>query len=226
MVATLSLFSAARSKETHLSPLRPYTRPQTSTKHKKMSVPNIIGHCEPLPYGHGPRAIVDTPLGFLNNTEFMSYAKTALAPSGYSLVYSNEHGSSVSDRYLRYDELDVYDVRECAQRCNDTRECRAFNIFFERSPALNIGPKCKNSLSSTTIKCALWGNELDAKDAQNVGYARWDFQVVVAGSNAYNRVEGALQNVAAATTVPGWGLVGTWRWAVAMLALWMGLMCL
>jgi hypothetical protein len=185
-----------------------------------MSVPSIIGHCEPLPYGHGPRATIDTPLGFLNNTEFMSYAKTALTPTGYSLVYSNEHGSSVSDSYLRYDELSMYSVHECSRRCNDTRDCRAFNIFFERTPALNIGPECKNSLSSTTVKCALWGDELNKKGAQNVGYARWDFQVVVAGSNAYNKVEGAVRNGAAVT------IVVTWRLAVAILVVWIGLVWL
>jgi hypothetical protein len=42
-------------------------------------------------------------------------------------------------------------------------------------------------LSSTTIKCALWGSKLVGGERENTGYMLYDFQVVVAGSNAYNK---------------------------------------
>jgi hypothetical protein len=182
-----------------------------------------IGHCEPLPYGHGPRTRIDTPLGFLTNNAFLSYAKTALTPRGYVRVYTNEHGSSVSDSYLRYDELNDYDSLDCARRCDETKGCKAFNIFFERTPALNVGPQCKTSLSSTTIKCALWGKELKGSDAKNVGYKRWDFWVVVAGSNAYNKIDGTARS-AAGSSGRRWDFVAVWGLAAFVLVAGLSLM--
>jgi hypothetical protein len=142
--------------------------------------------CSPLPYGAGPRALIDTPLGFLTNPVFLSHAKSSVTPAGYDLVYANGHSSSISPAYLGYAQLPVYDVQACSRRCDNTASCKAFNIFFERTPTLNVGETCRNSLSSTTIKCALWGEELRG-EGKNTGYRVWDFQVVVAGSNAYNK---------------------------------------
>jgi hypothetical protein len=153
----------------------------------KMPTQTPIKPCAALPYGYGPRALLDTPLGFLTAPIFRSYAKSSTTPRGYDLVYANSHSASTSAVYLRYDELAVYNVHTCARRCDATRGCKAFNIFFERTPTLNVGPQCKNSLSSTTIKCALWGSELVGGERENTGYMLYDFQVVVAGSNAYNK---------------------------------------
>jgi hypothetical protein len=171
--------------------LTPLFTPHHTPNHKphhylpKPKMPNTP--CSPLPYGHGPKPQIDTPLGFLTAPIFLSYAKSSSTPPGYDLVYSNAHSSSTSTSYLGYTELPIYSPQTCSRRCDATTGCKAFNIFFERTPTLKVGEQCRNSLSSTTIKCALWGEELGEGDGKNKGYRTWDFQVVVAGSNAYNK---------------------------------------
>ncbi|KAL1801024.1 hypothetical protein ACET3X_001366 [Alternaria dauci] len=64
--------------------------------------------------------------------------------------------------------------------------CNSFNIYFERSPSINLGERCQDADSRTIIKCALWGEGNMRKDgATNTGYKNWDFEVVIAGSNGY-----------------------------------------
>jgi hypothetical protein len=150
-----------------------------------------IKECDPVPYGHGPRPTDDTMLAFLQNPDFSIMALNSPAPDGYTSVYTNEHASSVSAKYLRYDEVNDYSASNCSRQCDRTTGCQAFNIYFERTPTLNLGSECKTSLSSTMIKCVLWGDSLQKSDATNRGYLRWDFGVVIAGSNAYNKGEKA-----------------------------------
>ena len=68
----------------------------------------------------------------------------------------------------------------------DEQVCQSFNVYFERSPAIQLGPECRDSTSRTIIKCALWGEPLRIEGATNVGYKEWDFDVAIAGSNGYN----------------------------------------
>jgi hypothetical protein len=150
-------------------------------------------------------------LAFLQDPEFAISALNAPVPSGYTPAYSNERASSVSDKYIMYSELQDYGTTNCSKQCDRTTGCEAFNIFFERTPTLNLGPKCKTSLSSTVIKCVLWGSKLSGLDATNRGHTQWDFGVVIAGSNAYNRgtrvvkgttKEDAVTSVASSTLAP------------------------
>lgn len=39
----------------------------------------------------------------------------------------------------------------------------------------------------TVIKCAFWGEKLLAANVKNWGYRDWNFEVVMAGSNGYNK---------------------------------------
>lgn len=64
--------------------------------------------------------------------------------------------------------------------------CQGFNTYFERAPAIRLGPGCRESASRTIIKCALWGESLRIEGAKNIGYREWDFDVVIAGSNGYS----------------------------------------
>jgi hypothetical protein len=146
-----------------------------------------VPKCSPIGYGHGLRPTDDTTLAFLQDPNFSISALDAPVPSGYTLAYANERASSVSDKYIMYSELQDYGTTNCSKQCDRTAGCEAFNIFFERTPTLNLGPECKTSLSSTVIKCVLWGSRLDGLDATNRGYTQWDFDVVIAGSNAYNK---------------------------------------
>ncbi|OAL04948.1 hypothetical protein IQ06DRAFT_102772 [Phaeosphaeriaceae sp. SRC1lsM3a] len=161
-----------------------------------------VGACKPLPHGHGPQPSDDSPIGFLNFPEFSNLARNVTTPSNYSKIYEDEHASTAADGYLGYDALEAYSTTECAGRCDSTDGCEAFNIFFERTPTLNVGPACNNSESSTTIKCAFWGTQLEASDATNRGYERWEFGVVVAGSNAYNRNGGTTNSAASLVPIP------------------------
>jgi hypothetical protein len=167
-----------------------------------------VKECDPVPYGHGPRPTDDTMLSFLQNPDFSIIALNSPAPDGYTSVYTNEHASSVSVKYIRYNEVDDYSAANCSKQCDRTTGCQAFNIYFERTPTLNLGPKCKTSLSSTMIKCVLWGDSLDKSDATNRGYLRWNFGVVIAGSNAYNKGgKTAVKSTASSTMIPGLAVV-------------------
>jgi hypothetical protein len=53
------------------------------------------------------------------------------------------------------------------------------------------------------IKCVLWGNKLNESDATNRGSSRWDFEVVIAGSNAYNKGGEATKSVASSILLSG-----------------------
>ncbi|KAH7406931.1 hypothetical protein DE146DRAFT_753472 [Phaeosphaeria sp. MPI-PUGE-AT-0046c] len=163
--------------------------------------------CEPISHGHGPQPSDDSPIGFLTYSEFSNMARNATTPNNYSRTYEDKHASTASDGYLGYDELEAYSTIECAGRCDSTEGCEAFNIYFERKPTLNVGPSCNNSESSTAIKCAFWGTQLEASDATNRGYNRWDFGVVVAGSNAYNRNGGTTKSAASLIPIPTTGIM-------------------
>jgi hypothetical protein len=152
--------------------------------------------CEPISYGYGPRPLVDSPGGFRNDTVFSSIARGAPTPLHFVRVYINEHGATQFGRFLQYHELEMYNTNECARHCDQTEGCEAFNIYFERSPTLNLGPDCRKTFSTTMVKCNLWGNRLNASDERTVPYSIWDFEVVVAASNAYNRDDSGLKSSA------------------------------
>jgi hypothetical protein len=165
------------------------------------------GNCEPLPYGLGFRPVVDTPDGFLNDAVFSAIARGAPTPLHYIRVYVNEHGATQFGRFLAYHELAMYNTNDCARRCDETEGCDAFNIYLERTPTLDPGPDCENSFSSTTIKCNLWGNQLNASDERTEPYIRWAFVVEVAASNAYNRDGSGLNSAAWALTLASFKLM-------------------
>lgn len=72
------------------------------------------------------------------------------------------------------------------------------NLVFERDPTLVPDTEdCPNPPSQTLIKCSLFGGLLDASSATNSGQWQADFQVVIAGSNAYNSI--------APPAIPGYG---------------------
>ena len=71
----------------------------------------------------------DTAENFLSNTEFSNDAKNAPVPDGYSLVYSNQVGSSQGVYgYMGYSVLATYDTASCASQCNAIVGCSAINI--------------------------------------------------------------------------------------------------
>lgn len=97
--------------------------------------------------------------------------------------------------YLGVHLLEEYHTEKCALFCNDLPTCSSFNIYFERSPMQDPSIKdgCPNPESTTHIKCVLWRSELTKDSAINIGEIREEFEVVIAGSNLYNKQAGVLE---------------------------------
>lgn len=86
--------------------------------------------------------------------------------------------------------LEHYDPDECARICNDLPTCASFNLYFERDPIYkpNTTAGCPNPPSTTNINCVIWQSHLETHEATNFGELREEFQVVIAGSNLYNKI--------------------------------------
>ncbi|KAI4093430.1 MAG: hypothetical protein LQ344_002843 [Seirophora lacunosa] len=84
--------------------------------------------------------------------------------------------------------LTSFDTLECASLCDRAINCEAFNMYIERDPSLNPNAEdCPNPPSTTNFKCTLWGAPVVAEQATNKGQWRDSFQVVITGSNGYNK---------------------------------------
>ncbi|KAI9783197.1 MAG: hypothetical protein M1839_004037 [Geoglossum umbratile] len=158
--------------------------PPSSTPYEKRS-----GSCEPQPPGSGSVPNPDTPVAFLALADFPTLAESAVTPPGYTKSFSNLQGSTGELGYMGLYTLTSYDVAKCAQKCNAAYPCQAFNIYFERDPTVDpsYDDTCPNPPSLTNIKCTLWGYPVFAETAKNTGQWRSQFQVVIAGSNGYNK---------------------------------------
>jgi hypothetical protein len=100
---------------------------------------------------------------------------------------------------LGLETLKYYNVEECAEYCNNKTLCTGFNIFFERDPSLNPSDNCTQPASITNYKCTLWGSGVDTASANNYGDYRGQFQVVIAGSDGFEKT-----NTTAPSQCPGW----------------------
>ncbi|CZT15289.1 uncharacterized protein RCC_01152 [Ramularia collo-cygni] len=149
---------------------------------------NACSSRAPLPAGSGPIPTPDTPSAFYALSAIQDASNNAMTPANYTLAYSNLHASSSAEGYQGYSTLSSYNVTECARSCELNDRCVAFNIFFERSPSVVPGDEtCTNPPSTTLIKCVLWSSEVSASNAVNAGQTRSQFEVVIAGSNGYNK---------------------------------------
>lgn len=130
---------------------------------------------------------MDTVEDFLSFQTFSDMANSAPVPQGYAHSFSNLQGSVHAHGYLGVKTLKTYNTVTCAQLCDAKLGCMGFNIYFERDPTLNPAEACPNPPSFTNIKCTLWGAGVTEESATNTGQHREDFQVVIAGSNGYNK---------------------------------------
>lgn len=96
--------------------------------------------------------------------------------------------------FLGTHRLEYYDTNECAGICDNLPTCASFNLYFERDPMYepNTTAGCPNPPSTTNINCVLWHSRLEADAAINIGELREEFQVVITGSNLYNKLHGPL----------------------------------
>ncbi|ENI01868.1 hypothetical protein COCC4DRAFT_147315 [Bipolaris maydis ATCC 48331] len=150
-----------------------------------MTIRGTHGDCEVQPSGYGPVPKYDNMRGFSYSSEIRHAAENAPIPPGYIESFVSANGSFVGSHYLGHYELKSFDTLEGTESGHD-QICQGFNTYFERAPAIRLGPGCRESASRTIIKCALWGESLRIEGAKNIGYREWDFDVVIAGSNGYS----------------------------------------
>ncbi|KZM22316.1 uncharacterized protein EKO05_0000155 [Ascochyta rabiei] len=144
--------------------------------------------CAPQPAGKGVPPTDDTVNGFLNNDAYKQLAVGAQTPSGYMQSFVNLQGATTGNGYLSYKTLDSYDVATCSKFCDDSDTCTGFNIYIERDPKWNPHQcSCDNPPSTINYKCSIWGQKLTKDTATNTGSGRDSFQVVITGSNGYNK---------------------------------------
>ncbi|KAI0574734.1 hypothetical protein TUN199_10940 [Pyrenophora tritici-repentis] len=119
---------------------------------------NSQGDCAPQPAGYGPHPTPDTPGAFYDSPAIHSFAFQAPIPkfpTAYALAFSLAEASYSDRGYLGHYELEAYSPDVCAAHCNaygsertspdasldHEQECKGFNIYFERSPSIHLGPE-------------------------------------------------------------------------------------
>lgn len=71
----------------------------------------------------------DTAANFLADSSISGAALGAATPSGWTLAYSNQHGSSQGVYgYMGYSVLSTYDVAGCTASCDSIVGCSSVNI--------------------------------------------------------------------------------------------------
>ncbi|KAJ9156450.1 hypothetical protein NKR23_g1366 [Pleurostoma richardsiae] len=149
--------------------------------------------CCPQPPGWGPIPTDDTADGFRGLADLHTAATGAATPPGYTLVAQDLDASVEGISLEGIALLQAYDTTACAAICSANVFCGSFNIYFERDPLLDpsIPYGCPDPDSTTNIKCALWSCPGTTGQATNDGELRGDFEVVIQGSNIYNKVRPA-----------------------------------
>ncbi|KAL1615439.1 hypothetical protein SLS56_011814 [Neofusicoccum ribis] len=122
---------------------------------------------------------------FKSNSLIASAALNAPEPTGYFSAFKNKAAANSAYMYMGYTMVKSYDILGCANRCTTMAGCVAFNIYFERDPSVEPGSGCSNPKPIVNIKCSFWGSALDESTANNEVQWRDQFQVGIAGSNAY-----------------------------------------
>ncbi|KAH3942327.1 hypothetical protein HBI56_194760 [Parastagonospora nodorum] len=148
---------------------------------------NPLDPCAAQPNAYGPPTVPDTVDAFKSNTVYSDLAKNAKTPTGYAQAFSNLQGSVEGSGYLSYKLLTSYDPAACAAYCDETKTCTGFNIFIERDPKFNQEQCSCQASSITQFKCSIWGQEVKKEAATNKGGNQGGFEVVVVGSNGYNK---------------------------------------
>lgn len=115
-------------------------------------------------------------------------AKNAITPDGYSRAFVNLQGATAGSNYLMLYTLKSYDTLTCQSKCDQDDRCVAFNVYVERDPSLDPNAQnCPNPPSTVNYKCTTFGVPISPEGASNTGQSRDSFQVVMTGSNGYNK---------------------------------------
>ncbi|KAH7083685.1 hypothetical protein FB567DRAFT_89986 [Paraphoma chrysanthemicola] len=164
--------------------------------------------CGPLSKSNVPVPDPNTPESFTKFQPYGTESASSATPSAFDVVFTNQTAAIRSYKYMHYVDLDKYEVTKCAASCNSSPGCDAFNIFFLRHPSVEPAATCPNPKANTVVRCTLFNQPLEAGEALNRGQGRGppdangqDFEVRIAGSNAYNRVAGLFQSISAGTII-------------------------
>lgn len=150
--------------------------------------------------GNGPQVADDTVAGF-----YAAFPAAAASPPTFYDVAEGWVGLQAGANapgYLTYiqDQLTSYDADVCADYCaNKISGCASFVIYYERdaqsvnpnthTPDAALGcPGLTTSPSVTLVKCSFYSAFLDVSQATEKGQYQGDFQVVIAGSTAFNLI--------------------------------------
>ncbi|MCJ1404934.1 hypothetical protein MMC11_008160 [Xylographa trunciseda] len=159
-----------------------------SRKRSDIVVEKRDGTCAPLPTGSGPVPSPDTVAAFQSDPDLQALATNAPTPYGYASVFTNLAASVNAPNYMGLHTVTSFDTLGCANLCDRASGCTAFNIYIERDPSVSPNSiNCPNPPSVTNFKCTLYGTPLTSDEAKNTGQYRDSFQIVIVGSNAYNK---------------------------------------
>lgn len=149
---------------------------------------NPLDPCAPQPKVGDKPQLLDTVDSFKSNLEYQNQAKSAKTPAGYKQSFVNLQGATTGAGYLSYKLLGSYDVNACSKFCDDTETCTGFNIYIERDPAWNPEQcSCHDAETLVNYKCSIWGQDVKKETATNVGQTKDCFEIVITGSNGYNK---------------------------------------
>jgi hypothetical protein len=153
---------------------------------------NPLDPCAPQPGAYGPPTTPDTVDAFKSNPVYHKMANDAKTPSGYVQTFKDLNASVNANSYLAYKLLESYDVAGCSAYCDSTENCLGFNVFIERDPAWNPDQcSCTDPASIAQYKCSIFGSNVEKEAATNFGQHRDDFEVVIVGSNGYEKGQDA-----------------------------------
>ncbi|PNS21071.1 hypothetical protein CAC42_3408 [Sphaceloma murrayae] len=196
-----------KSIATPVSPINRHSTTAVTSVSPIMRATSTSGSpCTSQPGGYGPKVTPDTVDAFKAFAPFHSMASAAptSVPStegaAYRQVFRDLDGTISAASYLGLHTLQTYNVAQCAALCDEVKLCTSFNIYIERDPSQsprannstgqNVGgSQCPNPASQTNYKCTLWGSRITASQATNKKQAQYDFQIVFAGSNGYDKTD-------------------------------------
>ncbi|MCJ1229605.1 hypothetical protein MMC12_006274 [Toensbergia leucococca] len=166
----------------------PITTDNPDTRKRSQDLEKRDGTCDPQPSGPGPVPSPDTPSAFLADPTLQAMSTNALTPYGYAQVFVNLQDSLSASNYMGLYTLNMYDTSQCQSLCDQASSCQAFNIYIERDPSLDPNAEnCPNPPSTINYKCTLWGAPVSSQEATNAGQYHDGFDVLITGSNAYNK---------------------------------------
>lgn len=150
------------------------------------------GNCAPYPQGYAPSTSPDTVQAFLANPVYAALATNATTPSGYDRVFQDLNASVTQPGYMGVITYQHYNTIACQLACDAANGCTAFNIYIERDPSLDAGAGCPNPPAVFNYRCTLYGLNISATTATNVGQYRGPtdangtaFQTAITASNGY-----------------------------------------